>query len=649
MNAHTTIAKPRGRAAKAAPPPAAASKPGTGIWTDQRTEHLRTFWEAGHSAGQIAEKLGGITRNAVIRKAHQLDLQARPESPVATAAEAPRAPNSIVPSSPEPIPLRLLRRATENVRHTRIDEDIEQLADDIEAHGLLQSLIGYRDSFEPTCIEIVGGGRRLQALRILRSRALLDDDFPVPVLIRDQDDAIELSLAENLQQRTMSPVDEFFAFQALMERGTQSTADLAKRFGFKERIIKQRLRLAQLDSEILDALAARELTLDAAMAYATTSDRHVQRDTFKKLAKKRHGAGKSSADEIRHAISTDTQTEAWPLFKFVSRRIYEREGGGYEEGLFDIDAAADGKRRLDNAFIVVTQAHQLIDFQMLRLLPQWADELELGDQVTGFVKVKDLTFGKYAMAYHGIDKQAPNGYAWVGNDYNPDRVARMLKTIRNNRILVQLPVGVNDDGELIRITKGFFVPKDQVRAIDPPVEQSVAYHHPTSEERAAVERAAAIARHARRLAVGPFAGTPFKGRALWIVGGSEGRAGVHDGAAGWFVPINIFVSDAAIAAQAAAAAELVDQEQQEQLAAQQRADQLSAMEPPAIVVVDGLPWERGDDGAYSPIDELEEGWFSSWTDLVTNLEPAELGATFATREAFDEAIAGAIAADEVPV
>ena len=50
-------------------------------WTDERIDKLKTMWEKGMTASQIAEELGGVSRNAVIGKAHRLDLQSRP-SPV---------------------------------------------------------------------------------------------------------------------------------------------------------------------------------------------------------------------------------------------------------------------------------------------------------------------------------------------------------------------------------------------------------------------------------------------------------------------------------------------------------------------------------------------------------------------------------------
>ena len=50
-------------------------------WTDERIDRLKAMWAEGSTASQIAEDLGGVSRNAVIGKAHRLGLEARP-SPV---------------------------------------------------------------------------------------------------------------------------------------------------------------------------------------------------------------------------------------------------------------------------------------------------------------------------------------------------------------------------------------------------------------------------------------------------------------------------------------------------------------------------------------------------------------------------------------
>lgn len=61
-------------------------------WTDERIERLKTLWTEGVTASQIAEELGGVSRNAVIGKAHRLGLQARPSPVKANEPEAAPAP-----------------------------------------------------------------------------------------------------------------------------------------------------------------------------------------------------------------------------------------------------------------------------------------------------------------------------------------------------------------------------------------------------------------------------------------------------------------------------------------------------------------------------------------------------------------------------
>ena len=77
-------------------------------WTDERIETLTKMWEGGSTASQIAEELGGVSRNAVIGKAHRLGLKARP-SPVKAnekeaAAPAPKPVKADLPPRAAPPP-----------------------------------------------------------------------------------------------------------------------------------------------------------------------------------------------------------------------------------------------------------------------------------------------------------------------------------------------------------------------------------------------------------------------------------------------------------------------------------------------------------------------------------------------------------------
>jgi GcrA cell cycle regulator len=55
-------------------------------WTEERIERLKKLWHDGATASQIADELGGVSRNAVIGKAHRLGLEQRP-SPVKAGEE----------------------------------------------------------------------------------------------------------------------------------------------------------------------------------------------------------------------------------------------------------------------------------------------------------------------------------------------------------------------------------------------------------------------------------------------------------------------------------------------------------------------------------------------------------------------------------
>ncbi len=63
-------------------------------WTDDRVELLKKLWADGLSASQIAARLGGVTRNAVIGKVHRLGLSRRATS---SRSSAPRPRRSHAP------------------------------------------------------------------------------------------------------------------------------------------------------------------------------------------------------------------------------------------------------------------------------------------------------------------------------------------------------------------------------------------------------------------------------------------------------------------------------------------------------------------------------------------------------------------------
>src|SRR5678809_1040383 len=79
-------------------------------WTEERIERLKKMWHEGATASQIADELGGVSRNAVIGKAHRLGLEQRP-SPVKPGEEKEAKKAAPAPAAKAPKPEAQARAA----------------------------------------------------------------------------------------------------------------------------------------------------------------------------------------------------------------------------------------------------------------------------------------------------------------------------------------------------------------------------------------------------------------------------------------------------------------------------------------------------------------------------------------------------------
>ena len=88
-------------------------------WTKDREDKLKELWKKGHTASQIAEILGGTTRNAVIGKAHRLNLETRTTSKKKTVK-----PYIIDKETPKAKTQKLGRKA--KIKALLLDKNFEQ-------------------------------------------------------------------------------------------------------------------------------------------------------------------------------------------------------------------------------------------------------------------------------------------------------------------------------------------------------------------------------------------------------------------------------------------------------------------------------------------------------------------------------------------
>lgn len=132
-------------------------------------------------------------------------------------------------------------------------EDLEELADSIKEHGIIQPLIVSQENEDK--YTIIAGERRLRA-------AELAGLSMVPVIIRQASDQemLELALIENVQREDLSPLETAEAYQNLEESFNLTHEEIAKRVGKQRTSVTNTLRLLKLPESIREALATRQIS-----------------------------------------------------------------------------------------------------------------------------------------------------------------------------------------------------------------------------------------------------------------------------------------------------------------------------------------------------------------------------------------------------
>lgn len=390
------------------------------------------------------------------------------------------------------IPLDKLMLSKLNVRHTERDADIQALAEDIDARGLKQNLVvipahfatgegeDWADKFE-----VIAGGRRFQAMQLLVADGRLPADWPAPCLIEDRDAATETSLSENLHRVAMNPADEFAAFRQIIKEAVErdgcthegAVQICAKRFGKTAAYVEGRLRLADLAPEILDALRADKIGVEAAKAYASNSDHDHQRAVFA-LHEKDHWRG-HKPDQVRSDMRAKSLPLDAPLVQFVGLIGYKAAGGRVEAEMFM------GERGQERC----------LDIKLLEKLAK-----EIADAtIPALAKRDGFKSGLFALDCNKVPK-APSGFE---RHYSYCESKAPTKAQLKQRIAVYT---ITRDGSGLELTAQFR--PEEKRDAEPA-------RLMTPEEQEAHFRALRIEEIAARLGVGPIAGTPFEGRASW--------------------------------------------------------------------------------------------------------------------------------------
>lgn len=147
------------------------------------------------------------------------------------------------------------------------DAALDDLADSIKQHGLLQPILVRADKNREGYFEIIAGERRWRACQ----RAQLHE-VPVIVLSITDVEAVEIALIENLQRENLNPIEEAFGFQKLMEDYGHTQEKLAKALGKSRSHIANTVRLLTLPSSVQAYLRDGKLSSGHARALITSDN-----------------------------------------------------------------------------------------------------------------------------------------------------------------------------------------------------------------------------------------------------------------------------------------------------------------------------------------------------------------------------------------
>ncbi|WP_374607469.1 ParB/RepB/Spo0J family partition protein [Diaphorobacter nitroreducens] len=227
-----------------------------------------------------------------------------------------------------PLSRLVLRPTGHNVRKTVPRMSVPQLAASIQRVGLLQNLIVI-PAADGLHYEVVAGGRRLAALKLLAKKHRIAKDWDVPCLRVADGTARTASLTENVQREAMHPADQFEAFAALVAEG-RPIEDIAADFSVTPLVVQRRLKLANVSPRLMDDYRADAVTLDQLMALAVTDDHASQDAAFYDAP-----TWQRSPSALRDRL-TEREIDAYrhPLVRFVGLDTYEAAGGGVRRDLF---------------------------------------------------------------------------------------------------------------------------------------------------------------------------------------------------------------------------------------------------------------------------------------------------------------------------
>ena len=175
----------------------------------------------------------------------------------------------------ETLPINSLEPNPFQPREKIKTEEIQELADSIKTHGVIEPLLVAQT---PAGYQIIAGERRWRAAKMVGLKEL-----PASIIKTSPRKMLELALVENVQRQDLHAIERAKGFQQLMREFSLSVSEIAERVGKSTAYVSNSLRLLTLPDLIKDAVIEGLITEGHARALAGVEDEELQVKCFKRI------------------------------------------------------------------------------------------------------------------------------------------------------------------------------------------------------------------------------------------------------------------------------------------------------------------------------------------------------------------------------
>ena len=183
------------------------------------------------------------------------------------------------------------------------EKELNELADSIKMHGIIQPLVLRRigDKYE-----IIAGERRYKA-------SVLAGLTQVPAVIMNIDDqkSAEVAVVENLQRKDLTAIEEAQSYKKILDMGYLTQEELATRMGVAQSTIANKLRLLNLTIPVKEALLHNKISERHARSLLNITDNNLQISMLNRIIAERLTV-RQTDEEINKLLGKTPKTDNTP-------------------------------------------------------------------------------------------------------------------------------------------------------------------------------------------------------------------------------------------------------------------------------------------------------------------------------------------------